>query len=142
MTSRPYCITLQKIEVNSAILSYMDVLGDLPMDVKRLYWIYGVEEESERGDHAHVNSDKVIVCMAGIVNAVIENPAGEKFEFKLDDPSQVLFFPKGHWINLKLTKDSILLVASSCAYKDEVMIVDYQEFKKGILHQSLLKSEC
>jgi hypothetical protein len=138
MTPKPYCTTLQKTEVKSATLSYMDVLGDLPIDVKRLYWIYNVSERSERGNHAHFNSDRVMVCMKGLVKVVIENSSGEKFDFILDDPSKVLFFPKGHWINLALSENSILLVASSCAFKEDVLITDYLEFKKTSLHQPLL----
>jgi hypothetical protein len=138
MISKPYCTILQKTEVKSATLSYMDVLGDLPIDVKRLYWIYNVSEGSERGNHAHANSDRVIVCMKGIVNAVIENSSGEKFDFILDDPSKILFFPKWHWINLALSENSILLVASSCAFKEDVLITDYLEFKKTSWRQPLL----
>ncbi len=137
MTSKPYCTTLQKTEIKSATLSYMDILGDLPIDVKRLYWIYNVSEGSERGNHAHINSDRVMVCMAGAATVIIENERSEKFEFTLDNPSQILFFPKGHWINLALTKNSVLLVASSCVFKDEVLITDYQEFKRASLLKQL-----
>ncbi len=138
MTEQPYCIKLQKTEVKSATLSFMEELGDLPIDIKRLYWIYDVEEGAERGNHAHVNADRVMVCMAGLAKVVIESAAGEKFDFTLDDPSKVLFFPRAHWINLTLAKNSILLVASSCAFKDDVLITDYQEFKKASLQKHML----
>jgi hypothetical protein len=130
MSPQPYCISLQKIVVNSATLSYLDVLGDLPISVKRLYWIYGVEEESERGNHAHLNSDRIIICMSGLVRVMLEGPTGKKFEFILDNPCQVLFFPRGYWINLVVKKNSVLLVACSCTFEDEVLITDYLEFKK------------
>ncbi|MCX8491643.1 MAG: FdtA/QdtA family cupin domain-containing protein [Cyclobacteriaceae bacterium] len=139
MSKHPYCISLPKIAVNSAHLSYLDVLGDLPIDVKRFYWIYDVEGESERGNHAHLNSERLIICMSGVVNAHIESPVGKKFEFMLNDPCQVLFFPRGHWINLVAKEKSVILVACSCTYSDDLVITDYLEFKKTCLREQLLR---
>jgi WxcM-like, C-terminal len=130
MNDRPYCITLKKTDVKSGSLSYIEQSGDLPIAVKRIYWIYDVDNDAERGNHAHANSDRVIICLYGTVEIVLENSEGESFFFLLNNPCQVLFFPRNHWIKLTCSKGSILVVASSCIFSEDEMITNYQEFKK------------
>ncbi len=127
---QPHCITLPRVKGKSGFLSYMDQDGDLPIVVKHFYWVYDVSEDAQRGDHAHLNSDRVLICVSGKLKVMIEGVGGEKFEFELDDPSKVLFFLRWYWIQLTFSKNSILFVASSCTFKEDVIITDYQEFKK------------
>lgn len=136
MTNEPYLITLPKVTGKSGRLSFMDQGRDLPIPVKRIYWIYDVEEGAQRGDHAHVNSDRVIICVKGSVSVALEDTSEKKYSFELNDPSNALYFPRLHWINLKFTADAILVVASSCTYSDDVMITDYDKFKTLSLNKT------
>jgi oxalate decarboxylase/phosphoglucose isomerase-like protein (cupin superfamily) len=140
MIQNPFCVSLQKIDVKSGTLSYIDKMKDMPINIERLYWIYNVEQEAERGNHAHVNSDRVLICLKGKAKAIIENVDGEKFIFVLDDPSKILFFPRWHWINLTIDEGAVLLVACSCSFEEDEMITDYQTFKKKVLLSQSLKS--
>ena len=129
MTNDPYLITLPKVTGKSGQLSFMEEGGDLPIIVKRTYWIYDVDEGALRGDHAHLNADRIMVCVKGYVSITIEGVSGKKYSFQLDDPSKALYFPRLHWIKLKFSTDAILIAWSSCIYKDDAMIRDYDEFK-------------
>ena len=127
---KPCIITVPKVNSKSGTLSFMEVDGTLPFDIQQLYWIYDIEGEAHRGNHAHVNSDRVIVCISGTIEAIIESITGEVYEFHLNDPAAALYYPKLHWIKLKFNKGAIAIVGASNTFKEDVVIKDFQEFKK------------
>lgn len=77
-----------------------------------------------------MNSDRVLVCVRGVAEVSLEDEEGNTYTFVLDDPFKVLYFPRLHWIHLRLMKDSVLVVCSSCTYEDDRMINDYAAFKQ------------
>lgn len=130
MTTKPHLITVPKVNSKSGTLSFMEVGGTLPFDVKQFYWIYNIEDEAHRGNHAHINTDRVIVCISGIIDVVVESVKGERYEFQLNDPSKVLFFPRMHWINLKFHKGALAAVGASDVFKNDITVKDFNEFKQ------------
>ena len=87
MITKPHLIKVPQVASKSGTLSFMEVDGTLPFDVKQLYWIYNIEGEAHRGNHAHVNTDRVIICISGVIDAFVESIQGERYEFLLNDPS-------------------------------------------------------
>lgn len=128
MNSEPFLIPLPKLSGKSGYLSYMDEDAGLPINVRRVYWIYDSDEDAIRGNHAHVNSDRVLVCIKGKVTIEIKNPEGREYFFELDDPAAALFFPRMHWVKISFSKDSILMACSSCTFREDKLIRDYDEF--------------
>ena len=108
----------------------MEVDGTLSFDVKQMYWIYNIQGEAHRGNHAHVNTDRVIVCLAGKIDVVIESVDGELFECELNDPGEVLFYPRMHWIKLKFNAGAMAAVGASDVLKNDITVKDFDEFKK------------
>ena len=139
MITSPNLIRLQKISGKSGVLSYLDEDGQLPIKVKRIYWIYDVDDGAQRGDHAHLNSDRILICMKGVVHVDLEDPKGTSVSFTLDDPSLALYFPRHHWIKLRLDKDAILVVLSSATFKEDRIISDYSEFKSFADREHVVK---
>ena len=130
MSLKPHLITVPKVNSKSGILSFMEVDGTLPFDVKQLYWIYDIESEAHRGNHAHVNTDRVIVCVLGRIDIEIEGVQGETYEFALTDPSTVLFYPRLYWIKLKFHKGALAVVGASDTFKNDITVKDFVAFKK------------
>jgi hypothetical protein len=130
MSLKPHLITVPKVNSKSGILSFMEVDGTLPFDVKQLYWIYDIESEAHRGNHAHVNTDRVIVCVSGRIDIEIEGVQGETYEFALTDPSTVLFYPRLYWIKLKFHKGALAVVGASDTFKNDITVKDFVAFKK------------
>jgi hypothetical protein len=108
----------------------MEVDGTLPFDVKQLYWIYDIEGEANRGNHAHINTDRVIICVSGVIYVSVESVQGERYEFQLNDPSTVLYYPRLHWIKLKFYKGSVAAVGASDVFKNDITVKDFDAFKK------------
>lgn len=108
----------------------MEVDGTLPFEVKQLYWIYDIKGEAHRGNHAHINSDRVIICISGRIDIEIESISGERYEFQLEDPSVVLYYPRKHWIKLKFHEGALATVAASDIFKNDITVKDLDEFRK------------
>src|SRR5688572_29274806 len=135
MLHSPRIIQLPKVSSKSGFLSFVEEGSDLPISIKRAYWIYGSSGLVKRGNHAHVNSDRVIVCVSGSVDITLENLSGEKFHFNLNNPAEALYFPRLHWIDLTLDPDTIMIVFASCILEEDELVRDHEDFKR-LAHSS------
>lgn len=99
--------------------TYTDNRGNLtviekviPFDVKRIFYIYGVDD-SIRGNHRHHKTIQAAICLKG--NCVISNDTGkEKQEFILDSPSKCLIlYPEDYHTMHHFSEDAILMVLAS-----------------------------
>ena len=65
----------------------------IPFDIKRIFYIYGVDDSS-RGGHRHHKTKQAAICLQG--SCVIQNNNGkEKTEFILDSPHKCLVIHPG-----------------------------------------------
>lgn len=133
MSLNPYLITLKKNAGKSGNLSFLEENNDLPIQIKRVYWIYEVSADAERGNHAHLASDRIIVCVHGVADVSIENTKGEIFSFRLATPSQAVFLPRYHWVRIKLSQGAVLITLASSLFEEDVVERDYVKFKSSAL---------
>jgi hypothetical protein len=89
----------------------------LPFDIKRLFYIYGVDN-SERGKHRHINTVQAAIAIQG--SCRISNKSSKESELEeyfLNTPSKCLLINPSdfHWMD-KFTKDCILMVFASEYY--------------------------
>lgn len=89
-----------------------------PFDVKRIFYIYGVDE-SERGGHRHHKTIQAAICLQG--GCTIFNNNGEiQKEFILDSPDKCLILEPKDWHKMyAFSKDAILMVLASEYYAQE-----------------------
>lgn len=84
----------------------------IPFDIKRVFYIYGVDE-SKRGGHRHKATWQAAVCIKG--SCTIYNNNGEQEEtFELDAPHKCLLIEPADWHTMyNFTPDAILMVFAS-----------------------------
>ncbi len=84
----------------------------IPFDIKRIFYIYGVDD-SIRGGHRHHKTLQAAITIQG--SCEITNNNGKTQEvFKLNDPSKCLILNPEDWHQmLNFTKDAILMVLAS-----------------------------
>jgi dTDP-4-dehydrorhamnose 3,5-epimerase-like enzyme len=89
----------------------------IPFSIKRLFYIYGVDQ-SKRGGHRHHKTIQAAVCLQG--SCTIYNNDGVKEDvFVLDKPSKCLLIEPKDWHTMyDFTPDAILMVLAS-EYFDE-----------------------
>jgi len=88
----------------------------LPFDIKRIYYIYKVNESLNRGGHRHFETVEGLICMHGTFTVLIDN-GHEKKEYYLNSPSQILIMEIGDWhVMYDLSPDAVLMGIASTNY--------------------------
>jgi hypothetical protein len=89
----------------------------IPFDIKRIFYIYGVDD-SKRGGHRHHKTVQAAICIKG--HCKIYNHNGKQEEvFELDSPSKCLIIDTPDWHTMyEFSPDAILMVLAS-EYFDE-----------------------
>lgn len=103
---------------------------NLPFEIKRVYWTFGVPSDKIRGHHAHYELQQLIVCMHGSLVIIIETPDRHRHTFLLDHPSKALYIPRMCWREIKFSPDSVLLCLASMVYQESDYIRSYYDYIK------------
>ncbi len=113
---------------NLGNLTPIEIPGDIPFEVKRMYYIYGVGQSEVRGNHSHKKLHQVLICLNGSIDVRLENFFGEE-KYTLNDPSVGLYVGPDNWREMSNFSDnSVLLVLASAPYDESDYIRDYDEF--------------
>lgn len=84
----------------------------IPFDIKRVFYIYGVDE-SKRGGHRHHKTIQAAICIKG--SCTIYNNDNQKEDtFELNKPNKCLILEPNDWHTMyNFTPDAILMVFAS-----------------------------
>ncbi|MDZ4716529.1 MAG: FdtA/QdtA family cupin domain-containing protein [Cytophagales bacterium] len=84
----------------------------IPFDVRRIFYIYGVDD-SVRGGHRHHKTTQAAICLKG--ECSIRNHDGKRQdEFVLDSPSKCLILDPQDWHQMfNFSPDAMLMVLAS-----------------------------
>ena len=89
----------------------------IPFDIKRIFYIYGVDE-SVRGGHRHHKTFQAAICLKGSC-VIFNDDYSRKQSFVLDSPDKCLLLEPKDWHQMhSFTNDAILMVLAS-EYFDE-----------------------
>lgn len=101
---------------------------DLFFDIKRIYYLYGIPKNQERGAHAHKNLYQLILAAVGSFTVELDD-GNKKKQFNLSCPSQGLIIVPGIWRNLTdFSHGAVALVFASEYYTETDYIRNYDEF--------------
>ncbi|HRN71609.1 MAG TPA: FdtA/QdtA family cupin domain-containing protein [Ginsengibacter sp.] len=130
MMNEPYLIQFPRI--GKTIEGYISVAegGNLPFEVKRVYWTYFTPESIQRGGHAHLELQQILVAVAGTIIVNTEMPDGTKREFTLDTADKGLYIPRHCWRTMKYTHNAVQMCIANMVYQESDYIRDYEEFLK------------
>jgi hypothetical protein len=99
--------------------TFTDVRGNLtvieriiPFDVKRIFYIYGVDK-SVRGGHRHKKTIQAAICLKGSCR-IYNNNGLEEHYYYLDQPNKCLILEPEDWHTMdQFSEDAILMVLAS-----------------------------
>ena len=105
-------ITLPKIQNPAGNITALNENIDIPFEIKRVFYIYGVDD-SKRGGHRHHKTIQAAICIKG--SCFIYNNDGEKEEvFELNKPNKCLLLETNDWHTMyDFSEDAILMVFAS-----------------------------
>ena len=102
----------------------------VPFNIKRIYYIYEVDEKVRRGFHSHKKLEQILICVHGSVKILLKTPEHEEVVL-LNDPSEGLYIGPNTWREMYDFEDgAVLLVLASQHYDEKDYIRDYDEYVK------------
>lgn len=102
--------------------------SDIPISIKRVYYIFGTQDGVTRGLHAHKTFRQVLVCVNGNCKILLDN-GNEKISVSMDTVSKGLLVDSMVWHEMyDFSPDCVLLVLASDFYDERDYIRDYGEF--------------
>jgi len=98
----------------------------IPFDVKRVFYIYGVDD-SVRGGHRHKTTMQAAICIHG--SCIVSNHDGETHkDYHLNHPSKCMIIEPKDWHTMHhFTPDAVLLVFASTKFDAADYI--YEDYK-------------
>lgn len=103
---------------------------NIPFEIKRVYYVYGVSDKNIRGKHAHYKTEQILICLSGKVEVVCKDGTKES-RFLLESPQQALYIPEMIWDEqIYRTEESVLLVLANTHHEPNDYIHDWNQFKK------------
>ncbi len=103
---------------------------DVPFSIERVFYVYGVKKQNDRGKHSHHKTKQVLICLNGEI--IVKCDDGDKKNtWKLNKLNQALYIPEMIWDEqVYSTPDSVLLVFANTYYDESDYITNYKEFKR------------
>jgi len=128
---KPMLLRLPRISDNRGSLTFLQYPTTAPFEIKRVFYLYGMPDGSQRGGHAHIRESQLLVAVAGSFNVKVYD--GRNWEtFTLDSPDIGLYLPPPYWRELHdFTPGAVCLTLSSTDFDpDEYLspIGDYLDY--------------
>lgn len=130
MRKQPYLMNFPKI--GNSVQGYISVAenGDLPFEVKRVYWTYFTPESVQRGGHAHHELEQILVAVAGKIIVTTQMPGEDEQRFILETANQGIYLPIYCWHKMEFSHNAVQMCIANIEYVESDYIRDYNEFKK------------
>lgn len=106
--------------------------GDVPFDIKRVFYMYGSDPDIVRGQHANRRTQFVLINVSGTSKVKVDN-GFETEIIELNKPRMGLLIDTMVWKDMyDFSSDSVLLVLASEHYDAEEYIRNYDAFLKEV----------
>jgi hypothetical protein len=109
-------------------LTFLEGQRHVPFDIARVYYLYNVPVDSERGGHAHKALQQVIFALSGSFRVRLDNGTA-KVDVHLRDPRRGIHVNRLVWRELDMfSQGAVCMVVASHPYDESDYFRDYDEF--------------
>lgn len=121
-------VELFKVHNRAGNITVVESNKDIPFPIERVYYLYDVPSDEERGGHGHKELYQLIVAASGSFNITLDD-GKVKRSFMLNNPNRGLLITPGIWRELSdFSSGSVCLVLASMFYTADDYIRDYEKF--------------
>lgn len=121
-------IKLPQIHDPRGDITFVEGHNHVPFDIARVYYLYNVPVDSQRGGHAHRELEQVLFALSGSFR-VTTDTGNSKQEFWLRDPRKGLHISRMVWREMdSFCQGAVCMVLASRPYEEEDYYRDYDEF--------------
>jgi uncharacterized RmlC-like cupin family protein len=116
-------------------LTFIEGGKHVPFQIARVYYLYNLPVDAERGGHAHRLLEQVIFALSGSFRVKVDDGAN-KTEYWLRDPRRGLYLKNLVWREIdSFSQGAVCMVLASNPYEERDYIRSYDQFlaevKKG-----------
>jgi len=121
-------IIFSEIGDSRGSLISLEQFKNVPFEIKRTYYLYGLSKEHPRGFHAHKKLTQLAVCLNGSCSIVMNDGTNEEIVL-MDDPAKGLLIEPYQWHVMKdFSENCILIVLADDYYDESDYIRDFEKF--------------
>lgn len=103
---------------------------ELPFQVRRVFWLHHILEGKDRGAHALLDSNEIMVALHGSFVVDLDDIVNQT-SILLDSPDKGLLIRPGVWFRTHSYKDDgVSLILAEEEYARDKYTYDYEEFKR------------
>ena len=130
---KPEIIKISTLKSAEGNLSIIDKKNNIPFEVKRIFYVYDIPQNTQRGGHAHKSLKQFIWVINGQLEIVTFSKNDSKKKFVLDTPDIGLYIPELTW-SYQITRslNTIYCVAASDYYDENEYIRELENFNKEV----------
>jgi dTDP-4-dehydrorhamnose 3,5-epimerase-like enzyme len=104
----------------------------LPFDINRVYYLFDVPTGSERGGHAHLALQQLLIPISGSFSVNVASQSGSH-TYRMFEPNTALYIGPGVWRELlEFSSNAVCLVLASLAYDEADYIRSREDFDKRL----------
>jgi dTDP-4-dehydrorhamnose 3,5-epimerase-like enzyme len=104
--------------------------SDIPFEIRRIFYVYGVSEGAQRAGHAHPDTEQCLVAVSGSLDVEVKD-LEETRTFRLDDPGKGLYVPSMLWVSLlDFSAGAVCLAAASTHYAPGDVVRDWEQYRR------------
>jgi dTDP-4-dehydrorhamnose 3,5-epimerase-like enzyme len=125
-------IILPQINDPRGDLTYVEGGRHVPFPINRVYYLYNVPVDSERGGHAHRELEQVVFALSGSFRMKVDD--GEtKSEYWLRDPRKGLYISRMIWREMDaFSQGAVCMVLASHRYDESDYYRKYDDFLTAV----------
>ena len=126
---RVVCIDLPTYpEPARGTLTVVETGHSVPFPIARIFYIYGLKNDCERGAHAHREAEQVFIAVSGSFSLTLTN-AHQTKTYTMNEPSRGVYVPPMIWARLhNFSDDAVCVVLTSSLYDPADYIRNWDEF--------------
>lgn len=109
-------------------LTFIEGNIHIPFDIARVYYLYNVPVDAERGGHAHKELEQVVFALSGSFRLRIDD-SRNKQDYWLRDPRVGLYINRLVWREMdSFSQGAVCMVLASRPYEEADYFRDYNDF--------------
>jgi hypothetical protein len=127
-TSLARLIDLPVISDPRGDLTFVEGERHIPFRIARVYYLYNVPVDAERGGHAHRELEQVIFALSGSFRITVDD-GRERAEYWLRNPRKGLYIRRMIWREMdSFSQGAVCMVLASHPYDEGDYLRDYNDF--------------
>lgn len=121
-------INLPSVSDDRGQLTFIEGSNHIPFEIKRIFYLYNIPQNSRRGGHAHKKCQQLIIPVSGKFCVTLHTPINSA-KYLLENPKTALLINPLTWAELSdFEQGSVCLVLASELYDESDYIRDFDTF--------------